>query len=279
MVKCPECGKKNLSKDDFCEKCGKRLKENKFLTIYKEFNIWQKVKSNRLEKRSTLLLIISVILAFSFIFFLYKAIDLRTQVTGLNNENTNLNSQIISLESKIEKKQGIIEEKNKEVSELNDNIKALKETINELSQQKTKIKYQCSDGRIQEKLEDCSKKSESSSDTVPLSPSETVETYFKKYTAWFFTDYDLMYDLLASSIKPESAEHLEVDIHNYKYALALGMVSCSYVGVKNEQISGNTATVDLISKTGSIEYQELNTNTVNLIKEGGEWKLKTKYLC
>jgi len=34
MVKCPECGKKNLSKDDFCEKCGHKLKkEVKKLTL------------------------------------------------------------------------------------------------------------------------------------------------------------------------------------------------------------------------------------------------------
>src|SRR3989344_5981923 len=110
------------------------------------------------------------------------------------------------------------------------------------------------------------------------SPTKTVDTYFQHYTAWVFHSYGEMYTLLHSSVKPESVEHLKVDIENYKTALSLGWLSCSYIETKNEKVNGNKATVDLVYKTSSMGFKNIETETVNLEMEVGLWRLKRIHL-
>lgn len=109
MIKCPKCGKKNSSKDSFCEKCGKKLKENKNLSNHEEFNSWQSIckefntwrKSKKIRKTHISLVIVSTLLVLVSVLFLIKIIDLDNKNTELNNEKTELNNQITDLKQEI----------------------------------------------------------------------------------------------------------------------------------------------------------------------------------
>lgn len=115
--------------------------------------------------------------------------------------------------------------------------------------------------------------------TAITPPKEIAKTYFDNYDNSFAIDYEVMYNSLASSVKPESVEHLKVKVENSKQAFTLSLSSCKFVEVKNEQIQGDKATVDVVYKTNTMGFKSIETKPVNLTKEGDNWKLEKIHLC
>lgn len=150
-MKCPKCGTKVERKDKFCPNC--------------DFKIRGGMK---FRKEYTALIIVSILL----IIFFILSISLNNKNTELNNKNTELSNKVIKLENEITKLNKREERLNQEMKEKEETIKQLEDKVKQLTEQKTTIKYQCSDGTIKSKLEDCSKSIETVTQQTTMSETE-----------------------------------------------------------------------------------------------------------
>ena len=112
------------------------------------------------------------------------------------------------------------------------------------------------------------------------SPSKVAEIYFEELMGWnlFGTDYQNMYSLLSDTAK----DNLDFDKYSndqelIKNAYIMQGVTFHFLQVQNEDINGETATVELKCKMMASGYPFTYNREIKLVKEDDSWKLDDAY--
>ncbi|MEA1925551.1 MAG: hypothetical protein U9M95_06755 [Candidatus Altiarchaeota archaeon] len=109
------------------------------------------------------------------------------------------------------------------------------------------------------------------------SPSKVTETYFRELMNPWSTNHEKMYDLISEDSRPSDFYAWKDDLVIVKSALAQQGVYFHFDEVVNEEIKGNTATVSLRFQLSQYLTKIPATRTIELVKDGGEWKLAESY--